>query len=153
VIRYDSKDLGQQPLRGVPWSRRAPQYGLPLRSKRRDSLSRGSIQTHTTKTDGVLPCRAEGHVSVWHADRWPACSCVRRKRQLLGGPVAPHPALHAKRGVATINSSPDPVWRNVGSACLFANPTNADRARHGTAPRGGQRCVRAPDRVVALVTR
>ena len=98
MIRYDSKDLGQQPLRGVPWSRRAPQYGLPLRSKRRDSLSRGSIQTHTTKTDGVLPCRAEGHVSVWHADRWPACSCVRRKRQLLGVPVAPRPALHATEG-------------------------------------------------------
>jgi hypothetical protein len=69
------------------------------------------------------------------------------------GTRRPPPRFARQRGVATINSSPDPVWRNVGSACLFANPTNADRARHGTAPRGGQRCVRAPDRVVALVTR
>jgi hypothetical protein len=29
VIRYDSKSLEQQPPRGVPWSRWAPQYGPP----------------------------------------------------------------------------------------------------------------------------
>ena len=59
-----------------------------------------------------------------------------------GDPSPPAPLCTPQRGVATINSSPDPVRRNVGSACLFANPTNAGRARRGTAPRGSAASVR-----------
>ena len=56
-----------------------------------------------------------------------------------GDPSSPAPHCTPQRGVATIKRRPDPVRRNVGCACLFANPTSADRAGRGTAlPREGK---------------